>query len=123
MSRKTIINGILSLLEQKGFLKRSWNKINLPCTYVNLSIERISKFDFLPIFSKIKGKEISYKLYGNIEWQTIDRLLLNVDKHNIFLPQPSKRNDMGIQFKQFVSETLAEILQPAKEQNGKYTSL
>lgn len=24
---------------------------------------------------------------------------------------------MGIQFKQFVSETLAEILQPAKEQN------
>ena len=52
MSRKTIINGILSLLEQKGFLKRSWNKINLPCTYVNLSIERISKFDFLPIFQK-----------------------------------------------------------------------
>ena len=47
-----IINGILSLLEQKGFLKRSWNKINLPCTYVNLSIERISKFDFLPIFHK-----------------------------------------------------------------------
>ncbi|HDR7261562.1 TPA: translation initiation inhibitor, partial [Bacillus paranthracis] len=44
VSRKTIINGILSLLEQKGFLKRSWNKINLPCTYVNLSIERISKF-------------------------------------------------------------------------------
>lgn len=33
------------------------------------------------------------------------------------MPQPSKRNDMGIQFKQFVSETLAEILQPAKEQN------
>ncbi len=91
VSRKTIINGILSLLEQKGFLKRSWNKINLPCTYVNLSIERISKFDFLPIFSKIKGKEISYKLYGNTEWQTIDRLLLNVDKHNTFLPQPSKK--------------------------------
>lgn len=118
VSRKTIINCILSLLEQRGFLKRSWNKINLPCTYVNLSIERISKFDFLPIISQIKGKEISYKLYGNTEWQTIDRLLLNINKHNTFLPQPSKRNDMGIQFKQFVSETLAEILQYAKEQNG-----
>ncbi len=117
VSRKTIINCILSLLEQRGFLKRSWNKINLPCTYVNLSIERISKFDFLPIISQIKGKEISYKLYGNTEWQTIDRLLLNINKHNIFLPQPSKRNDMGIQFKQFVSETLTGILQYAKEQN------
>lgn len=117
VSRTTIINCILSLLEQKGFLKRSWNKINLPCTYVNLSIERISKFDFLPIFSQIKGKEISYKLYGNIDWQTIDHLLLNVNKHNTFLPQPSKRNDMGIQFKQFVSETLTEILQHAKEEN------
>ncbi|PEC82363.1 hypothetical protein COJ18_19820 [Bacillus cereus] len=118
VSRNTIINCILSLLEQRGFLKRSWNKINLPCTYVNLSIERISKFDFLPIISQIKGKEISYKLYGNTEWQTIDRLLLNINKHNTFLPQPSKRNDMGIQFKQFVSETLTEILQYAKEQNG-----
>ncbi|SCC45967.1 Uncharacterized protein BC10311_03462 [Bacillus wiedmannii] len=117
VSRKTIINCILSLLEQKGFLKRSWNKINLPCTYVNLSIERISKFDFLPIISQIKGKEISYKLYGNTEWLTIDRLLLNINKHNAFLPQPSKRNDMGIQFKQFVSETLTGILQHAKEQN------
>lgn len=117
VSRKTIINCILSLLEQKGFLKRSWNKINLPCTYVNLSIERISKFDFLPIISQIKGKEISYKLYGNKDWQTIDRLLLNINKHNAFLPQPSKRNDMGIQFKQFVSETLTEILQHAKEEN------
>ncbi|WP_142306198.1 RNaseH domain-containing protein [Bacillus wiedmannii] len=117
VSRKTIINCILSLLEQKGFLKRSWNKINLPCTYVNLSIERISKFDFLPIISQIKGKEISYKLYGNTDWQTIDRLLLNINKHNAFLPQPSKRNDMGIQFKQFVSETLTEILQRAKEEN------
>ena len=28
-----------------------------------------------------------------------------------------KRNDMGIQFKQFVSETLTEVLQHAKEQN------
>ncbi|QWI16928.1 DUF3962 domain-containing protein [Bacillus wiedmannii] len=117
VSRKTIINCVLSLLEQKGFLKRSWNKINLPCTYVNLSIERISKFDFLPIFSQIKGKEISYKLYGNTEWQTIDRLLLNINKHNAFLPQPSKRNDMGILFKQFVSETLKGILQHAKEEN------
>ncbi|MEK4694546.1 RNaseH domain-containing protein [Bacillus sp. FSL M8-0063] len=117
VSRKTIINCILSLLEQKGFLKRSWNKINLPCTYVNLSIERISKFDFLPIFSQIKGKEISYKLYGNTEWQTIDRLLLNINKHNAFLPQPSKRNDMEILFKQFVSETLSGILQHVKEQN------
>uniref|UniRef100_UPI0034D3ABF1 RNaseH domain-containing protein n=3 Tax=Bacillus TaxID=1386 RepID=UPI0034D3ABF1 len=117
VTRKTIINCILSLLEQKGFLKRSWNKINLPCTYVNLSIERISKFDFLPIISQIKGKEISYKLYGNTEWQTIDCLLLNVNKHNTFLPQPSKRNDMGIQFKQFVFETLKGILQRAKEQN------
>ncbi len=117
VSRKTIINCILSLLEQKGFLKRSWNKINLPCTFVNLSIERISKFDFLPIFSQIKGKEISYKLYGNTDWQTIDRLLLHVNKHNSFLPQPSKRNDMGIQFKQFVSETLTGILQHAKEKN------
>ncbi len=117
VSRKTIINCIHSLLEQKGFLKRSWNKINLPCTYVNLSIERISKFDFLPIISQIKGKEISYKLYGNTEWQTIDCLLLNVNKHNTFLPQPSKRNDMGIQFKQFVFETLKGILQRAKEQN------
>lgn len=35
-------------------------------------------------FFKIKGKEILYKLYGNTEWQTIDRLLLNVDKHNTF---------------------------------------
>ncbi|MGK0532446.1 RNaseH domain-containing protein [Bacillus sp. 'calajunan'] len=117
VTRKTIINCILTLLEQKGFLKRSWNKINLPCTYVNLSIERISKFDFLPIISQIKGKEISYKLYGNTDWQTIDRLLLNINKHNAFLPQPSKRNDMGIQFKQFVSETLTEILQHAKEEN------
>ncbi|MED0876625.1 RNaseH domain-containing protein [Bacillus mobilis] len=117
VTRKTIINCILSLLEQKGFLKRSWNKINLPCTYVNLSIERISKFDFLPIISQIKGKEISYKLYGNTEWQTIDCLLLNVNKHNTFLPQPSKRNDMGIQFKQFVFETLKGILQRAKEKN------
>ncbi|WP_142310539.1 RNaseH domain-containing protein [Bacillus wiedmannii] len=117
VSRKTIMNCILSLLEQKGFLKRSWNKINLPCTYVNLSIERISKFDFLPIFSQIKGKEISYKLYGNTEWQTIDRLLLNINKHNAFLPQPSKRNDMGILFKQFVSETLSGILQHVKEEN------
>ncbi|MFP3377113.1 RNaseH domain-containing protein [Bacillus sp. SIMBA_069] len=117
VSRKTIINCICSLLEQRGFLKRSWNKINLPCTYVNLSIERISKFDFLPIFSQIKGKEISYKLYGNTEWQTIDRLLLNINKHNTFLPQPSKRNDMGIQFKQFVFETLKGILQRTKEKN------
>lgn len=117
VTRKTIINCILSLLEQKGFLKRSWNKINLPCIYVNLSIERISKFDFLPIISQIKGKEISYKLYGNTEWQTIDRLLLNINKHKAFLPQPSKRNDMGIQFKQFVSETLTGILQHAKERN------
>ncbi|PHA36164.1 RNaseH domain-containing protein [Bacillus wiedmannii] len=117
VSRKTIINCVLSLLEQKGFLKRSWNKINLTCTYVNLSIERISKFDFLPIFSQIKGKEILYKLYGNTDWQTIDRLLLHVNKHNTFLPQPSKRNDMGIQFKQFVSETLTGILQHAKEKN------
>ncbi|HDX9628760.1 TPA: DUF3893 domain-containing protein [Bacillus cereus] len=117
VTRKTIINCILSLLEQKGFLKRSWNKINLPCTYVNLSIERITKFDFLPIISQIKGKEISYKLYGNTEWQTLDRLLLNINKHNTFLPQPSKRNDMGIQFKQFVFETLKEILQRAKEKN------
>ncbi|MED0932495.1 RNaseH domain-containing protein [Bacillus mobilis] len=117
VTRKTIINCILSLLEQKGFLKRSWNKINLPCTYVNLSIERITKFDFLPIISQIKGKEISYKLYGNTEWQTLDRLLLNINKHNTFLPQPSKRNDMGIQFKQFVFETLKGILQRAKEKN------
>lgn len=117
VTHKTIINCIRSLLEQKGFLKRSWNKINLPCTYVNLSIERISKFDFLPIISQIKGKEISYKLYGNTEWQTIDCLLLNVNKHNTFLPQPSKRNDMGIQFKQFVFETLKGILQRAKEKN------
>lgn len=76
-------------------MKRSWNKINLPCTYVNLSIERISKFDFLPIISQIKGKEISYKLYGNTEWQTIDRLLLNINKHNSFLPQPSKEMIWG----------------------------
>lgn len=117
VTHKTIINCIFSLLEQKGFLKRSWNKINLPCTYVNLSIERISKFDFLPIISQIKDKEISYKLYGNTEWQTIDCLLLNVNKHNTFLPQPSKRNDMGIQFKQFVFETLKGILQHAKEKN------
>ncbi len=117
VTHKTIINCILSLLEQKGFLKRSWHKINLPCAYVNLSIERISKFDFLPIISQIKGKEISYKLYGNTEWQTIDCLLLNVNKHNTFLPQPSKRNDMGIQFKQFVFETLKGILQRAKEKN------
>ncbi|WP_141535899.1 MULTISPECIES: RNaseH domain-containing protein [Bacillus cereus group] len=117
VSRQTIVNCILSLLEQKGFLKWSWNKINLPCTYVNLSIERISKFDFLPIFSKIQGREILYKLYGNTEWQTIDRLLLNVNKHNAFLPQPSKRNDMGALFKQYVSETLMEILQHAKERN------
>ena len=65
-------------------MKRSWNKINLPCIYVNLSIERISKFDFLPILSKIKGKEILYKLYGNTEWQTIDYVLLNINKHNSF---------------------------------------
>ena len=77
-------------------MKRSWNKINLPCTYVNLSIERISKFDFLPILSKIKGKEILYKLYGNTEWQKIDCVLLNINKHNAFLSQPSKRNDMGL---------------------------
>lgn len=82
-----------------------------------LSIERISKFDFLPIFSKIKGKEILYKLYGDTDWYTIDRLLLNLNNHNAFLPQPSKRNDMGVLFKQFVSETLIEIVQHAKEQN------
>lgn len=117
VSRKTIIQCIFNLLEQRGFMKRSWNKINLPCMYVNLSIERISKFDFLPIISQIKGKEISYKLYGNTDWQTIDRLLLHANKHNTFLPQPSKRNDMGIQFKQFVSETLTGILQHAKEKN------
>ncbi|MBJ8106659.1 MULTISPECIES: RNaseH domain-containing protein [Bacillus cereus group] len=115
VSRETIVNSILSLLEQKGFLKRSWNKIHLPCTYVNLSIERISKFDFLPIFSKIQGREISYILYGNTEWQTIDCVLLNINEHNAFLPQPSKRNDMGALFKQFVSETLMGILQHAKE--------
>ncbi|MGW8449450.1 RNaseH domain-containing protein, partial [Bacillus wiedmannii] len=56
-------------------------------------------------------------LYGNTEWQTIDRLLLNINKHNAFLPQPSKRNDMEILFKQFVSETLSGILQHVKEQN------
>ncbi|GAB6430880.1 RNaseH domain-containing protein [Bacillus luti] len=117
VSHKTIVNSILSLLEQRGFLKRSWKKINLPCTYVTLSIERISKIDFLPIFSKIKGKEILYKLYGDTVWYTIDRLLLNLNNHNAFLPQPSKRNDMGILFKQFVSETLIEIVQHAKEQN------
>ncbi|EJS76439.1 RNaseH domain-containing protein [Bacillus cereus] len=117
VSRETIVNSIFSLLEQKGFLKRNWNKMNLPCTYVNLSVERISKFDFLPIFSKIKGKEILYKLYGNTEWQPIDYLLLNINKHNAFLPQPSKRNDMGALFKQFVSETLMGVLQHAKEEN------
>ena len=84
VSRKTIVNSVFSLLEQKGFLRRSWNKINLPCTYVSLSIERISKFDFLPIFPKIKGKEILYKLYGSTEWQTIDYVLLNINKHNAF---------------------------------------
>ncbi|MED3357845.1 RNaseH domain-containing protein [Bacillus thuringiensis] len=117
VSRKTIVNSVFSLLEQKGFLRRSWNNINLPCTYVSLSIERISKFDFLPIFSKIKGKEILYKLYGSTEWQTIDYVLLNINKHNAFLPQPSKRNDMGALFKQYVFETLMEIVQYAKEQN------
>ncbi len=80
-------------------MKRSWNKINLPCIYVNLSIERISKFDFLPILSKNKKeKKFLYKLYGNTEWQTIDYVLLNINKHNAFLPQPSKRNDMGAFF-------------------------
>ncbi|MBE5106604.1 DUF3893 domain-containing protein [Bacillus thuringiensis] len=117
VSRETIVTNILSLLEQKGFLKRSWNKMNLPCTYVNLSVERISKFDFLPIFSKIKGREISYKVYGNTEWKPLDNLLLNIYKHNAFLPQPSKRNDMGVLFKQFISETLMGILQHAKEEN------
>ncbi len=42
-------------------------------------------------FHKLKEKEILYKLYGNTEWQTIDRLLLNINKHTTFLPQPSKK--------------------------------
>ncbi|HDR7795924.1 TPA: DUF3893 domain-containing protein, partial [Bacillus luti] len=46
-----------------------------------------------------------------------DNVLLNINKYNLFLPQPSKRNDMGQLFKQFIFETLMEILQCAKEQN------
>ncbi|PFY29422.1 translation initiation inhibitor [Bacillus toyonensis] len=117
VSRETIVTSIFNLLEQKGFLKGNWNKRNLPCTYVNLSVERISKFDFLPIISKIKGKEISYKLYGDTEWQPIDYMLLHINKHNVFLPQPSKRNDVGARFKEFVSETLMGMLQHTQKEN------
>ncbi|EEL67208.1 hypothetical protein bcere0026_58690 [Bacillus mycoides] len=117
VSKKEIINAILSLLEQKGFLKCSWNKIKLPGIIVNLSIEKMSKYDFLPIFSKINGGEILYKLYGQEEWGTIDHTLLNIGNNKVFLPQPSKRNDIGVSFKQFMSETLVEISQDAHKQN------
>ncbi|MGG5737227.1 MULTISPECIES: RNaseH domain-containing protein [Bacillus cereus group] len=117
VSKKEIITAILSLLEQKGFLKRSWNKIKLPGIIVNLSVEKMSKYDFLPIFSKINGREILYKLYGQEEWGTIDHTLLNIGNNKVFLPQPSKRNDIGAHFKQFLSETLVEILQDAHKQN------
>ncbi|RAN90373.1 translation initiation inhibitor [Bacillus sp. SRB_28] len=117
VSKKEIINAILSLLEQKGFLKCSWNKIKLPGIIVNLSIEKMSKYDFLPIFSKINGREILYKLYGQEEWGTIDHTLLNIGNNKLFLPQPSKRNDIGVSFKQFMSETLVEISQDAHKQN------
>ncbi|SCM95089.1 Uncharacterized protein BWINRASL_02542 [Bacillus mycoides] len=117
VSKKEIINAILSLLEQKGFLKHSWNKIKLPGVIVNLSIEKMSKYDFLPIFSKINGREILYKLYGQEEWGTIDHTLLNIGNNKVFLPQPSKRNDIGVRFKQFMSETLVEISQDAHKQN------
>ncbi|NWK69605.1 DUF3893 domain-containing protein [Bacillus paramycoides] len=117
VSKGEIITAVFSLLEQKGFLKYSWNKMELPGTYVNLSIEKIYKFDSLPIFSKINGTEISYKLYGQAEWNTIDHTLLNIDNYNAVVPQPSKRNDMGVRFKQFVSETLVEILQDAQKRN------
>ncbi|QUG84335.1 RNaseH domain-containing protein [Bacillus nitratireducens] len=117
VSKKEIITAILSLLEQKGFLKRSWNKIKSPGIIVNLSVEKMSKYDFLPIFSKINGKEILYKLYGQEEWDTIDHTLLNIGNNKVFLPQPSKRNDIGAHFKQFLSETLVEILQDAHKQN------
>ncbi|PEX40252.1 translation initiation inhibitor [Bacillus cereus] len=117
VSKKEIITAILSLLEQNRFLKRSWNKIKLPGIIVNLSVEKMSKYDFLPIFSKINGREIVYKLYGQEEWGTIDHTLLNIGNNKVFLPQPSKRNDIGAHFKQFLSETLVEILQDAHKQN------
>ncbi|PGO23472.1 translation initiation inhibitor [Bacillus cereus] len=117
VSKKEIITAILSLLEQKGFLKRSWSKIKSPGIIVNLSVEKMSKYDFLPIFSKINGKEIVYKLYGQEEWDTLDHTLLNIGNNKVFLPQPSKRNDIGAHFKQFLSETLVEILQDAHKQN------
>lgn len=123
VSKKEIINAILSLLEQKGFLKRSWNKIKLPGIIVNLSIEKMSKYDFLPIFSKINGREIVYKLYGQEEWGTIDHTLLNIGNNKVFLPQPSKRNDIGVSFKQFMSETLVEISQDAHKQKKKFILL
>ena len=43
--------------------------------------------------------------------------LLNIGNNKVFLPQPSKRNDIGVSFKQFMSETLFEISQDAHKQN------
>ena len=36
------------------------------------------------LFFKNKRKKILYKLYGGTEWQTIDYVLLNINKHNAF---------------------------------------
>ncbi|KEK22801.1 pPIWI_RE module domain-containing protein [Bacillus gaemokensis] len=117
IEKDRILSAILDLLADRGFLKQNWNRINIPGTLVSLSIEKIHQNQFLPIFSKINRKEILYKLHGNENWRTFDHTILSMDRNQSFLPQPSKRNDIGIHFKQFVTDELIQIAQEAREKN------
>ncbi|KFM99255.1 DUF3962 domain-containing protein [Bacillus clarus] len=112
-----VLAAVLSLLEQRGFLTQNWNKINLPGIFVSLSIEKMATNQFLPVFSKINEKEILYKLYNRKEWKKIDHTLLNVDNYDVFLPQPSQRNDKRTDFDKFVREELLQIAREAQEKN------
>ncbi|MEH0004512.1 DUF3962 domain-containing protein [Bacillus cytotoxicus] len=117
IKKEHIVRAIFSLLEKIGFRKRSWESMHPSHTYVSLSIEEIYNNQFVPILSKINEGEIVYKLYGSHEWRDFTSILLNVSAHETFLPQPSKRNDIGIQFKKYITEELTAIAEEAKKEN------
>lgn len=83
-----VLNSIIDLLADTGFLRYNWLKFKPMGVILSLSLLKIDNNKFIPVLSKIENQLLTFKPFGNDKWYSQHEALLSINR-----AIPIKSND------------------------------
>lgn len=104
-----ILNGVMDLLSDAGFLRNNWSAFESDGTIMSLSLIK-NKKEFVPVITRIIDHDVQMKLLGIEEWLTPQNALLKAENAKGLFKDNKNNTTNKDRLRRFLVENMKETL-------------